>query len=174
MPSEKETEHDTIEYRPSGKEPFMNARQREYFRRKLLAWKTEIVEDLKETLLHLQEENQNHPDLADRASSEAERAIEPSRARLTNLIHDGGAARKVGATGSIGRTSPHQHVGTEAGVIEEQNLPTMVDNELLQFDGLNHVAVPFIPPGIRILSTRYGRPLRGFRYGDGRSSGTGR
>jgi DnaK suppressor protein len=87
MFSQKETEHDTIEYRPSDKEPFMNARQREYFRRKLLSWKSEILKELKETLQHLQEENQNHPDFADRATSEAERAIElRARDRQRKLI----------------------------------------------------------------------------------------
>ena len=87
MFSQKETEDDTIEYRPSDKEPFMNARQREYFRRKLLSWKSEILKELKETLQHLQEENQNHPDFADRAKSEAERAIElRARDRQRKLI----------------------------------------------------------------------------------------
>ena len=55
-------------YRPTDKEPFMNERQREYFRAKLLAWREDILKEAKETLLHLQEENVNHPDLADRAS----------------------------------------------------------------------------------------------------------
>ena len=55
-------------YRPSEKEPFMNERQREYFRRKLLDWKEEILRESKTTLQQLQEENVNHPDLADRAS----------------------------------------------------------------------------------------------------------
>ncbi|MBZ0148226.1 MAG: RNA polymerase-binding protein DksA [Pseudorhodoplanes sp.] len=63
-------------YKPSDKEPFMNEKQREYFRAKLLAWKEEILREAKETLQHLQDENQNHPDLADRASSETDRAIE--------------------------------------------------------------------------------------------------
>ena len=54
-----------IKYRPSDKEPFMNERQREYFRQKLLAWKEEILKEAKETLAHLQAENENHPDLAD-------------------------------------------------------------------------------------------------------------
>src|SRR4029079_3038147 len=63
-------------YRPSDKEPFMNERQREYFRHKLLSWKDEILKEAKETLAHLQAESENHPDLADRASSESERAIE--------------------------------------------------------------------------------------------------
>ena len=77
----------TKSYRPSDKEPFMNERQREYFRDKLLAWKEDIRKEAKETLLHLQEENQNHPDLADRASSETDRAIElRARDRQRKLI----------------------------------------------------------------------------------------
>jgi len=74
-------------YRPSEKEPFMNERQREYFRAKLLAWREDILKESKETLQHLQEENQNHPDLADRASSETDRAIElRARDRQRKLI----------------------------------------------------------------------------------------
>ena len=74
-------------YRPSDKEVFMNERQREYFREKLLAWKEEILKEAKETLQHLQDENQNHPDLADRASSETDRAIElRARDRQRKLI----------------------------------------------------------------------------------------
>jgi DnaK suppressor protein len=74
-------------YRPSDKEPFMNERQREYFRDKLLSWKDDILKEAKETLQHLQDENQNHPDLADRASSETDRAIElRARDRQRKLI----------------------------------------------------------------------------------------
>jgi DnaK suppressor protein len=74
-------------YRPTDKEPFMNERQRDYFRAKLLAWREDILKEAKETLLHLQEENQNHPDLADRASSETDRAIElRARDRQRKLI----------------------------------------------------------------------------------------
>jgi DnaK suppressor protein len=77
----------TKTYRPSDKEPFMNERQRDYFRLKLLAWKEDILKEAKETLLHLQEENQNHPDIADRASSETDRAIElRARDRQRKLI----------------------------------------------------------------------------------------
>jgi DnaK suppressor protein len=77
----------TKSYRPSDKEPFMNERQREYFRAKLLEWREDILKEAKETLLHLQEENQNHPDLADRASSETDRAIElRARDRQRKLI----------------------------------------------------------------------------------------
>ncbi|MBV8566131.1 MAG: RNA polymerase-binding protein DksA [Methylobacteriaceae bacterium] len=74
-------------YRPSEEEPFMNDRQREYFRRKLIVWKEEILKESRETLLTLQSENENHPDLADRASSETDRAIElRARDRQRKLI----------------------------------------------------------------------------------------
>ena len=83
MASEKKEKY----YRPTDKEPFMNERQREYFRKKLLAWKEDIIKEAKETLQHLQDENQNHPDLADRASSETDRAIElRARDRQRKLI----------------------------------------------------------------------------------------
>jgi DnaK suppressor protein len=74
-------------YRPTDKEPFMNERQRDYFRERLLAWREDILKEAKETLQHLQDENQNHPDLADRASSETDRAIElRARDRQRKLI----------------------------------------------------------------------------------------
>ena len=74
-------------YRPTDKEPFMNDRQRDYFRQKLLAWREDILKEAKETLQHLQDENQNHPDFADRASSETDRAIElRARDRQRKLI----------------------------------------------------------------------------------------
>src|ERR1700693_4771313 len=77
----------TKPYLPSDKEPFMNERQRDYFRLKLLNWREDILKEAKETLLHLQEENQNHPDIADRASSETDRAIElRARDRQRKLI----------------------------------------------------------------------------------------
>ena len=74
-------------YRPTEDEGFMNERQREYFRLKLLRWKDEILRESRETLQHLQNENENHPDLADRASSETDRAIElRARDRQRKLI----------------------------------------------------------------------------------------
>src|SRR5476651_1513229 len=75
------------EYRPTEDEPFMNEQQREYFRQRLLRWKDEILREARETLLHLQNENENHPDLADRASSETDRSIElRARDRQRKLI----------------------------------------------------------------------------------------
>jgi DnaK suppressor protein len=74
-------------YKPSEDEPFMNERQRDYFRRKLLTWKDDILRESRETLAALQNESENHPDLADRASSETDRAIElRARDRQRKLI----------------------------------------------------------------------------------------
>jgi DnaK suppressor protein len=74
-------------YRPTDREPFMSERQREYFRFKLMDWREDILKEAKETLQHLQDDNQNHPDLADRASSETDRAIElRARDRQRKLI----------------------------------------------------------------------------------------
>ncbi|PTM42375.1 RNA polymerase-binding protein DksA [Bosea sp. 124] len=75
------------DYKPNDDEPFMNDRQREYFRSKLLAWKDEILKEARETLVTLQSESENHPDIADRASSETDRAIElRARDRQRKLI----------------------------------------------------------------------------------------
>jgi DnaK suppressor protein len=75
------------DYRPSDEESFMNERQRDYFRRKLLAWKQDILREAQDTIANLQAENENHPDLADRASSETDRAIElRARDRQRKLI----------------------------------------------------------------------------------------
>ena len=63
-------------YRPSDDEPFMNVRQREYFRRRLVKWRGEILRESNETLLHLQISNVPEADLADRASAESDRSLE--------------------------------------------------------------------------------------------------
>jgi DnaK suppressor protein len=74
-------------YRPTSDEPFMNDRQREYFRRKLIAWKDEIIRDAELTLTAMQSDTDAHPDLVDRASSEGDRAIElRARDRQRKLI----------------------------------------------------------------------------------------
>ena len=93
----------TVEYRPSEKEPFMNPRQREYFQRKLETWKEDILRESRETLENLQEENQNHPDMADRASSESDRALElRTRDRQRKLISKIDAALKRIEDGTYG------------------------------------------------------------------------
>jgi DnaK suppressor protein len=74
-------------YRPSESEPFMNHHQRIYFRGKLLAWKEEIVRQNRETLQVLHEDSAQHADLADRATSETDRALElRARDRQRKLI----------------------------------------------------------------------------------------
>ena len=74
-------------YRPSEDEPFMNKRQRAYFRSKLMAWKEEIVRSNRVTLQHLQDESEQHADIADRATSETDRALElRARDRQRKLI----------------------------------------------------------------------------------------
>ena len=91
------------EYRPSDDEPFMNDRQREYFRRKLLIWKEDILRESRETLATLQNESENHPDIADRASSESDRAIElRARDRQRKLISKIDAAISRIEDGSYG------------------------------------------------------------------------
>jgi DnaK suppressor protein len=74
-------------YRPSEDEDFMSDRHLEYFRRKLQAWKDDILRESRETVAHLQAETENHPDLADRATSETDRALElRTRDRQRKLI----------------------------------------------------------------------------------------
>lgn len=74
-------------YRPAETEPFMNERHRLYFRNKLLAWKEEIVRQNRETLQVLHEDSSQHADIADRATSEADRALElRARDRQRKLI----------------------------------------------------------------------------------------
>ncbi len=74
-------------YRPREDEAFMNERQLEYFRQKLLNWKEEILRESRETLSHLQTDTENHPDIADRASSETDKALElRTRDRQRKLI----------------------------------------------------------------------------------------
>jgi DnaK suppressor protein len=76
-----------IDYRPSDDEPFMNERQLEYFKQKLLDWKDDILRESRGTVTHLQKETENHPDLADRATSETDRALElRTRDRQRKLI----------------------------------------------------------------------------------------
>ncbi len=74
-------------YQPSDTETFMNERQRTFFRRKLVQWKDDILRESRETLTALQSESENHADIADRASSETDRAIElRARDRQRKLI----------------------------------------------------------------------------------------
>jgi DnaK suppressor protein len=76
-----------VGYRPMDSEPFMNERQRLYFRNKLIAWKEEIVRLNRETLHGLHEDSAQHADVADRATFETDRALElRARDRQRKLI----------------------------------------------------------------------------------------
>lgn len=75
-------------YEPSEDEPFMNDRMRAYFREKLTGWKNDLLRESRETLENLQRDSANHPDIADRATSETDRAIElRARDRQRKLIN---------------------------------------------------------------------------------------
>jgi len=75
------------DYRPAEDEPFMNERQLEFFRRKLLNWKQDLLADSRDTIEALQDNTRNIPDVADRASEETDRALElRTRDRQRKLV----------------------------------------------------------------------------------------
>ena len=90
-------------YKPVADEPFMNERQSEYFRQKLLDWKDDILRESRETLGHLATETENYADIADRASSETDRTLElRTRDRQRKLISKIEAAIRRIEDGSYG------------------------------------------------------------------------
>ena len=91
------------DYKPREDEPFMNERQRDYFRTKLQNWKEDILKESRETLAHLQDDNNILPDLADRASTETDRSLElRTRDRQRKLISKIDAALKRIDDGTYG------------------------------------------------------------------------
>ena len=91
------------DYEPSEDEPFMNPRQQDYFRQKLINWKEDILRESRETLQNLQDENHVLPDIADRASSETDRSLElRTRDRQRKLIAKIDAALKRIEDGTYG------------------------------------------------------------------------
>ena len=75
------------DYQPAEDEPFMNERQVEYFRRKLINWKAELLAGSRDTIEGLQDGTRNIPDVADRASEETDRALElRTRDRARKLV----------------------------------------------------------------------------------------
>ena len=75
------------DYHPADDEPFMNDTQVEYFRRKLLSWKNELMLDSKDTIETLQDNTRAIPDISDRASEETDRALElRTRDRQRKLV----------------------------------------------------------------------------------------
>lgn len=97
-----ETNFDT-DYRPAEDEPFMNERQLDYFREKLLHWKADILADSKGTIEGMQEGTRNIPDVADRASEETDRALElRTRDRQRKVVSKIDAALRRIEDGSYG------------------------------------------------------------------------
>ena len=94
------------DYRPAEDEPFMNERHLEYFRRKLIAWKQELLDQSAETLEGLQDSARNVPDLADRASEETDRSLElRTRDRQRKLVSKiDSALRPEGKAGALVRS----------------------------------------------------------------------
>ncbi|EBA03554.1 MAG: RNA polymerase-binding protein DksA [Paracoccaceae bacterium] len=91
------------DYHPAEDEPFMNERQTEYFRRKLLNWRDELLSDSKDTIEGLQDGTRNIPDVADRASEETDRALElRTRDRQRKLISKIDAALRRVDEGEFG------------------------------------------------------------------------
>ncbi|MCZ6524008.1 MAG: RNA polymerase-binding protein DksA [Alphaproteobacteria bacterium] len=91
------------QYRPSNDETFMNAKQKAYFRRRLVSWRQGLVRESNQTLQHLQEDTLAEPDIADRASAESERALElRTRDRERKLIGKIDAALRRIEQGSYG------------------------------------------------------------------------
>ena len=75
-------------YKPSEDEKFMNAKQKEYFRQKLLAWKADIAEETRNTVEYLKGESVSHPDPADTAAANADRRMElRTKDRLRKLTN---------------------------------------------------------------------------------------
>lgn len=113
---------DTKTYRPSDDEPFMNERQLEYFKQKLNEWKDEILRESRETVAHLQKETENHADLADRASSETDRALElRTRDRQRKLISKIDQALRRVEDGSYGYC---EETGEPIGLARLEARPT--------------------------------------------------
>ena len=92
-----------VNYIPSDGESFMNAKQREYFRLKLLKWRVELLEESNETLKNLQSESLAEPDMADRATLEADRSLElRTRDRQRKLVNKIDAAMRRIDEGTYG------------------------------------------------------------------------
>ena len=76
-----------VDYHPLANEEFMNDRQTDYFRGKLIAWKESILQESRDTIEEMQAVSRNIPDVTDRASEETDRALElRTRDRQRKLI----------------------------------------------------------------------------------------
>src|ERR1700749_3903679 len=112
-------------YKPSETEKYMNAKQLEYFRRKLLDWKKNLIDESRETIDHLKEENWHEPDISDRASLETDAGVElRTRNRYLKLIDKINAALDRIEEGTYGYC---EETGEEIGIkrLEARPIATM-------------------------------------------------
>ncbi len=112
-------------YKPTEKEEYMNPKQLEYFRQKLQNWRKELLEESRETIDHLKEENWHEPDIADRASLETEAGVElRTRNRYLKLISKIDAALKRVEDGTYGYC---EETGDKIGIkrLEARPVATM-------------------------------------------------
>lgn len=112
-------------YKPIEKEEYMNAKQLEYFRQKLTNWRKDLIEESRETIDHLREENWHEPDIADRASLETEAGVElRTRNRYLKLISKIDSALKRIEDGSYGYC---EETGDKIGIkrLEARPVATM-------------------------------------------------
>ncbi len=101
-------------YKPSADEEYMSPMQLEYFRRKLLNWRSELLQESENTISHLKEENWQEPDINDRATLETDAALElRTRDRYRKLVNKIDSAMARIADGSYGYC---QETGEEIGL----------------------------------------------------------
>ncbi len=101
-------------YQPSADEEYMSPMQLEYFRRKLLDWRSELLQESDNTISHLKEENWQEPDINDRATLETDAALElRTRDRYRKLVNKIDAALARIADGSYGYC---EDTGEEIGI----------------------------------------------------------
>ncbi len=112
-------------YKPSENEKYMNAKQLEYFRQKLLDWRKKLIDESRETIDHLKEENWHEPDISDRASLETDAGVElRTRNRYLKLIEKINAALARIEEGTYGYC---EETGEEIGIkrLEARPIATM-------------------------------------------------
>ena len=112
-------------YKPSEKEEYMNPRQVEYFRLKLVEWRKNLIDESRETMEHLKEENWHEPDISDRASLETDAGVElRTRNRYLKLIEKINSALARIEEGNYGYC---EETGEEIGIkrLEARPIATM-------------------------------------------------
>ena len=112
-------------YSPTEDEEYMNPLQHEYFRLKLVEWRKQLIEESRETIDHLKEENWHEPDISDRASLETDAGVElRTRNRYLKLIEKINAALDRINDGSYGFC---EETGDEIGIrrLEARPIATM-------------------------------------------------